>query len=482
MKLVLSHSIHTISFQQGEAVFMKVVRLIGALVCLGFLLQGNAWAGDTLSDVLKEKGMITKEDWIRIQAAEEKKAEEQQKALEEEFPVIAGWGKKGFTLETRDGLWKTAIQWRFQGRYSYSERGDVDGANDFADDDGKESTFELRRVRMKVGGHGYKPWIKYYFEMDWQPTRSASNSPTSSGARLIDWRIDLSKFKWLQLRVGQWKINYNRERVDSSGKQQFVDRSIVNNSFTIDRQVGAMVYGHLAPGTFADSRYYAGVFTGQGRGEANDDANMMYMGRFQWNFLGRDLKWQQSDIKYHKQPAGSAAFAAYTNISQCTRWSSSGCGTLVFNNSAGVPYTSDGSASDGQFRVQGMMAEFAFKWSGLSIQHEFHWKEVKDESFGKGAAGHKTNLKGSYAQIGYFPHYLVPVIPKPLEVAFRYAFVDPNVSAKNDKLSAYTIAFNWFFAGHRNKLTLDGNWYTLAQPRGADLNEQQVRLQWDVSF
>ena len=320
---------------------MKVVRVIVTLVCLGFLLQVNAWAGDTLSDVLKEKGMITKEDWIRIQAAEEKKAEEQQKALDEKFPVIADWGKKGFTLETRDGLWKTAIQWRFQGRYSYSRRTDADSASDYDAPD--ESTFELRRVRMKVGGHGYKPWIKYYFEMDWQSTVNSGSS--ASSARLIDWRIDLSKFKWLQLRVGQWKINYNRERVDSSGKQQFVERSIVTNTFTIDRQVGAMLYGHLAPGTFLDSRYYVGVWNGSGRGEANDDANMMYMGRYQWNFLGRDLKWQQSDIKYHEQPAGSAAFAAYTTIGKCTRWSSSGCGTLGWNNSAGLPYVSDSAAA-----------------------------------------------------------------------------------------------------------------------------------------
>ena len=77
---------------------MKVVQLLGALLCLGFLLQVNAWAGDTLTDVLKEKGMITKEDWIRIQAAEEQKAEEAKKKLDEEFPVIAGWGKKGFYL------------------------------------------------------------------------------------------------------------------------------------------------------------------------------------------------------------------------------------------------------------------------------------------------------------------------------------------------------------------------------------------------
>ena len=64
---------------------MKVTHLIGAIVCWGFMLQINAWAGDTLSDVLKEKGMITKEDWIRIQAAEEKKAEEAQKKLTRNF-------------------------------------------------------------------------------------------------------------------------------------------------------------------------------------------------------------------------------------------------------------------------------------------------------------------------------------------------------------------------------------------------------------
>jgi len=455
-------------------------------LCLMPWLSGTALAGDTLSDILKEKGMITKDDWNRIQAAEEKKAEETQKKLKKEFPVIAGWGKKGFTLETRDGLWKTAIQFRFQGRYTYSRRTDPDSFSDFEDFD-KESTFELRRVRMKIGGHGYKPWIKYYFEIDWQGTRNSGANQSASSTRLLDWRIDISKFKWLQLRVGQWKINYNRERVDSSGKQQFVERSIVNSTFTIDRQVGAMVYGHLAPGTWLDTRYYAGVWNGSGRGEANDDRNMMYMGRLQWNFLGRDLKWRQSDVTYHTQPTGSVAFAAYTTIGKCTRWSSSGCGTLGFPHSANVAFTKDSEATNGQFRVQGMMEEFAFKWRGLSIQHEYHWKEIKDTGRPgtediDGASRSKTNLMGSYAQIGYFPHGLIPIIPQPLEIAFRYAFVDPDVSAKNDILSAYTTAINWFFAGHRNKLTLDGTWFTLDQPRGKDLNEQQMRLQWDVSF
>ena len=441
----------------------------------------SAIAGDTLADVLREKGTISKEDYVRIQANEEKKAAEMEKQQAEKSNVKVGWGKKGFTFSTVDGLFKTAIQWRFQGRFTYPERGDPRSVGNFGDQD--EATFELRRVRMKVGGHGYKPWIKYYFEVDWQPTRSAGANPNGSSTRLIDWRIMLEKYKWLQLRIGQWKINYNRERVDSSGKQQFVERSIVNRVFTIDRQVGAMLYGHLAPGTLFDSWYYAGVWTGSGRGEANDDDQMMYMGRFQWNFLGRDLKWTQSDIKHHEKPTGSLAVAGYTTTGKCTRWSSSGCGTLGGVNSLGLAFTGDGAASNGQFRVEGMMEEFAFKWRGLSIQHEYHWKQVKDSGGGMpGVASSKTNLMGSYSQIGYFPHYLIPAVPKPLEFAFRYAFVDPNVSAKNDKRQEFTLATNWFFAGHRNKITMDVSHLTLSRPAANDITEQRFRLQWDVSF
>ncbi|GJL53963.1 MAG: hypothetical protein NPIRA02_10950 [Nitrospirales bacterium] len=451
------------------------------LLAFGGAAPLPALAGDTLADVLREKGTISKEDYIRIQASEEKKAAEMTKHAAKEDSVKVGWGSKGFTLSTVDGLFKTAIQWRFQGRFTYPERGDPDSFGDFNDND--ESTFELRRVRMKVGGHGYKPWLKYYFEVDWQPTRSAGGNPNASSTRLIDWRIMFEKYQWLQLRIGQWKINYNRERVDSSGKQQFVERSIVNSVFTIDRQVGAMLYGRLAPGTLLDSWYYVGVFTGSGRGEANDDDQMMYMGRFQWNFLGRDLKWEQSDTAYHEKPTGSLAFGAYTTTGKCTRWSSSGCGSLGTNNSLGLGFTSDSAAADGQFRVEGLVEEFAFKWAGLSIQHEYHWKQVKDSGGGiGGVANSKTNLMGSYAQIGYFPHYIIPVIPKPLEFAFRYAFVDPNVSVKDDKLQEFTFATNWFFAGHRNKITMDVSHLTLAQPVGNDLTEQRVRLQWDVSF
>ncbi|MEO8326489.1 MAG: porin, partial [Nitrospirota bacterium] len=181
---------------------MKVFRLLMGLACLSLVLQTSAWATDELIDVLREKDVLTKEDWIRIEAAQEKKAVEQQKTLDAQFPVEVGWGQKGFELKTKDGNWATQIQWRFQSRWSYPTDSDPISAADF--NEGPQSTFQLRRVRMKVGGHGYQPWIKYYFEMNWQSTSNSGSSAVSP--QLLDWRISLEKFKLLSLQIGQWKV------------------------------------------------------------------------------------------------------------------------------------------------------------------------------------------------------------------------------------------------------------------------------------
>ena len=56
-----------------------------------------------------------------------------------------------------------------------------------------------------------REWLQFYTEYDF---------PSSS---LLDMRFTLKHSDALKLRVGQYKIFYNRERVDSSGKQQCSD-------------------------------------------------------------------------------------------------------------------------------------------------------------------------------------------------------------------------------------------------------------------
>ena len=207
------------------------------------------------------------------------------KSVHEESFIKASYGDKGFAFSTRDGNFATNLQWRAQFRYSNPFGSDPRQIKNFNQD--STSSFEQRRLRMKIGGHGFQPWIKYYFEVDLQPARDVDADAISSGARVIDWRVDLAKWEWGGIRMGQWKVDFNRERVDSSGRQQFVERSIVNRIFTIDRQVGVQLRGRLFKGSLADLNYYAGVFNGEGRSVKNSSDEHLYVGRLQWNFLGR---------------------------------------------------------------------------------------------------------------------------------------------------------------------------------------------------
>lgn len=361
--------------------------------------------------------------------------------------------KTGVTVSSEDVRYSIHAWLRAQLRAYYPFEASPRTPEEFAQD--ATAGLELLRARVKIEGYAYRRWIDYYVEYD---------LPSSN---LLDWRFSLEKYEWLQLRLGQWKVNYNRERVDSSGAQQLVDRSIVNREFTLDRQQGLMLLGRLWAGKPADFRYYFGVLEGNGLNAPSDDDDLMYLGRLQWNFFGRDLEFSQSDIQRREKPAGSLAFAAVRNTSPFTRFSSDGGGQL------------DGfeDGVEGQYVVEQWVEELAIKYRGMSLQHELHSKTVDDR-----VNLTTRTLRGGYLQAGAFPNEWWATIPAPLEFAIRYAFVDPDTEADRDWREELTAGANWFFAGHDNKLSADVSRVSLEQPGAESLNEWRTRLQWDVSF
>ena len=445
-----------------------------------FGLAGNAMADSTfdLVEALVQKGVLTEEEAMPLLKSRVNDEKAAKKAMDDAFPVKASYTSKGFKLRSADGNFETNLAWRAQLRFTTPTTGDPRQLGNF--NDNSQNTFEGRRLRMKIGGHAYRPWLKYYFEVDLQPTRDVDDDAPDAGTRVIDWRADIAKFDYATLRVGQWKINYNRERVDSSGKQQFVERSIANRVFTIDRQVGAQLTGRLFKETPVDMTYWAGVYTGEGRGVANDDNNLMTMANLQWNVFGRELKWQQTDVEFTEKPTAAISLATASNTGRCTRWSSSGCGNLD-------GFASAKTAANGQYDISQWTQGSAFKYRGFSWQQEYHNKEVKDNN-----TGITHELDGGYAQAGYFFHNIVPAIPKELEFAARYSWVNEpnrNTLSIENKRKEYTLAANWFFfgAGHNNKLTADFSRLTLDDPTenpllGLDSSENRFRLQWDVTF
>jgi len=363
------------------------------------------------------------------------------------------YGEKGFEFRSGDDNYLLQIQSRLQFRFATPSDRDPISFDDF--NDNKNNVFKVNRSRLKVGGHAFRPWLKYY----WEYELGQSN--------LLDFRIMIERWEWLNLKVGQWKVEFSRERRISSGAQQTVDRSILNRAFTVDRQQGVELYGRLRTKGALDFNYWVGVFTGSGRGaRENDDRNLMYFGRLQWNMLGENLGFKSSDLSIHQKPAAIIALAGVTNRSPYTRFSSSGGGVLEEFE----------EQNPGQYRINQANLETAFVYKGFSWQSELHWKNIDDR-----INNEETLLNGFYLQAGYLAHQSILWWPKPLEIAARYANYTPNTNLDSN-LDELTLAFNWFFKGHRNKLTMEISEFDLETEDMGIKDEFRFRIQWDISI
>ena len=161
--------------------------------------------------------------------------------------INVSYGKKGIELRTKDNKFLFQLQSRLQFRFSTPYDADPLTYDDYSQD--AQTTFKINRARLKIGGHAFEPWLKYY----WEYELSQSN--------LLDFRIMIEKWEWMSFKVGQWKTEFTRERFISSGEQQMVERSLINRPFTVDRQLGVEVYGHLKGQGIADFNYWAAALT-----------------------------------------------------------------------------------------------------------------------------------------------------------------------------------------------------------------------------
>ena len=360
---------------------------------------------------------------------------------------------KGFEFHFDQDRYMFYIDFRGQFRAAYPSLNFPTNEEDFSDDD---INIGISRARIKFGGYVGNPAYNFYIEQDLR------------GGNLLDFRAQIEKLSYLKFRVGQWKARYSRERIISSGKQTGLERSLINRIFTIDRQQGVSLYGNLDGGGAANFNYWAEVLTGSGRGGVvGDDDKLMYMLRLQWNPNGKELGFSGSDLKFHEKFVSSVSVAGVTNTSPYTRFSTSGGGQL-YGYESGV---------DGQYKVDQFMFGTAFKYRGLSWQQELHYKNIDDK-----VNLEETLLMGNYFQVGYFFHYLFEKFPKPLEVFARQAFFDPDTNISGNNNYEYTVGLNWFFKGHKNKLTVDYSYLDFNQFSIDDHTESMVRIQWDVSI
>src|SRR5262249_55084437 len=142
--------------------------------------------------------------------------------------VRAGFGK-GFTITTLDDSFSVNVRARMQLRFTEVIQ---------ATDEDSASEFQVRRFRLVFQGHALTRDLTYNFHMGF------SNLDTEADQDLVvrDAWLNYVLLKELQIRVGQMKVPFSRQQLNTSAALQMVDRSLVQGEFTLDRDVGAQIH------------------------------------------------------------------------------------------------------------------------------------------------------------------------------------------------------------------------------------------------
>lgn len=336
-----------------------------------------------------------------------------------------------------------------------------------------ELGLEIRRARLVFEGHFLGSENRFKLELAFSPRDMAMTEidgtlvPTRSP--LLDFYYESRHLRDLGLRVGQYKVPYNRERVISSGNLAMVDRSIANGEFNMDRDVGLDIRSldFLGLGLF---RYYAGVYTAEGRdGFRMDDLGLMYLGRIEVLPFGMFDDYEMVDFD-REERARLSIGVSYSFVDEAP-----GNRGIIGN----LPR--DGGTTD----YHNLEADLLFQYAGFSFMSEWFWREGRREG---GDAiddmGNPIPVEAPRNGIGWFAQaaYLVPEID--FEVAARYGRIDPIGDATATSLGEQGelgIALSYYFEGHAYKLQAD--YFHLWRDHSAmDQGEERVRLQLQASL
>ena len=346
----------------------------------------------------------------------------------------------GLKVESDDGMFALAFRLRVQLRYELQR-----------DHDGNQTSnaFSVRRARLQFKGHLFGKHNKYYLQVAISPNDMGWTADGPSFTPIRNWELSFDYLRDLTVTVGQMKVNYNRQRVISSGDLQMPDRSTVNNEFTLDRDIGLKLHSEDLGG-IGYLRYSLGIFNGEGRDSYRvDDMGMLYVARVEVIPTGDAGDWTEDEVGWERSLRPSLAIA----------------GAYAFHDRAKRDRGSLGSRplDEGTTDFHQAQADLMFKYAGLSLTSEFHWRKGIRE-FGDATVIDDMGVEGPAPRVparnglGYFVQagFLIPRIP--LELTGRWGQIINLGDAGQTSLPDSEEAgggVSWYFARHSLKLQAD---------------------------
>jgi len=381
----------------------------------------------------------------------------------------AGYNQ-GMYIKTKDGNWTLRFWDLTQPTLFFEENKNANNT--------KTVSFQLTKERFIFSGNAVFPWLKYrlHFAAD-----------KGSGVIAKDLFIDAARFKEASVRVGQFVVPFDREIITFDSYFEFWDRGIVNQQFTLERDIGAMLYGILFNNKF---EYSGGVFNGAGLNVAQNPngTNLLYTGRIvlypfgKYNDQDRYFNMYNTYDYTQGDPIGlttpllaiGVGLAGLPNFNPNTE---TGVSRQNLINTIFAINSKAQSADVFQFT-----GDITLKYYGFAFEAQYELERI----FGivSSVPGSNTNAQteqGLRLQAGYY------FVPHELELAFRYGIVDKycqnNIAKVGcQKEQEFTPGLNYLIHGYNAKITLNYSLLLQDNPAGGTLKDNRVFIQPQLWF
>ncbi len=378
-------------------------------------------------------------------------------------PVDIKFGKGLYNVIAVDSSWSMKFGARFQtlfiGEFNIDDKDGIVDAN---------SNFLIRRSRLKFGGFAYSPKLQYKIELGIS-NRDISNAipETGNSSRIIlDAVLKWNFYKNFTIWAGQTKLPGNRERVISSGNLQFVDRSLVNSKYNIDRDMGVQLRHHHTFGKNFIIREMIALSQGEGRNiTVGNLGGYDYTGRIEFLPFGKFKSkgdYSGSDLKREENSKLSIGIT-YDFHDRAVR--KNGNTKSFMYNDVGYFETD----------ISTLFIDLMYKYKGFSVMAEYADKQA-EEVFATNSDGSLTGDAvtagtGLNVQAGY-------LFGSDYEIAARYTTIDPDSKLNKEIIDQYTIGASKYLVGHKLKVQADVSYMT---EKGKSDNIM-YRMQFDLHF
>ena len=302
---------------------------------------------------------------------------------------------------------------------------------------------EVKRIRLNFEGYVLSPKLLYSIQLGFAPNdmKSAPNGNSNIVRNAILYYKPNSHWNF---GVGQAKIKVNRAHSTSSSALEFVDRSIVDGQFQLDRDFGFFgEFYHTVAGSL-DVAAKASITMGEGRnwGKSSSQSGFAYTGRLELfpfgSFKGKGEA-LEGDYEHEEQPKLMLG------------------GAFAYNDNTTRLHGQTGDfLPDGETRsLKSYFADLVFKYRGFAFAADFMGRACTNPLFATAPetavfAGKGVNVQASY------------MLPKHWSLALRNATLFPDEEIRPvvgyKQFHQTTLGITKYLMGHNFKVQADASY------------------------